>query len=158
MSFAKIAPVFVFTLAVGILANQFIGDAFAGNSEWISFGVALLAGLFAWYLPQLKISPGQGEKLSPWLIGGGLTCFLAGLALQFYLASISAANSQRAADIVEKSGANPQRFTDLNIRTNYPKSVEVMGYLSVLLGIASVATGIRVQLGPGNISPAGTKD
>lgn len=158
MNFAKFAPIFVFALAVGILASQFIGDSFAGKSEWISFGLALLAGLFAWYLPQLKIPPGQGDKLSTWLIGGGLTCFLAGLALQFYLASISAANSQRAADIVEKSGANPQRFNELNIRTNYPKSVEVMGYLSVLLGIASVATGIRVQLGSAKDAPAETKE
>ena len=60
------------------------------------------------------------------------------LALQFYVVSVVAANSQRATDILRERGGN------VNWNVNFPDSVRSMPYFALMAGVWLAAVGIRI--------------
>jgi hypothetical protein len=143
--FLVIAPV---GLAVGILAAHTVGDALSQRDESvIGFAVALLAvataaGLLLLYDPA---TPPVG-KLGLTLVISGTACVLAAVALQFYLASVTAENTRRLAELVGEH-IRAGRPTNFNVNANHPPSVQGIGYLALFAGVWLAAVGVRIGVG-----------
>ena len=145
----------VLGIAVWVLGTYTIGDALGSrSSELIGFAVALLVGLGAYHLQSVRVPEPPAGRLAASLIGGGVLCVLAGLALQFYLASQASQIALRAAEVVEQAARAGQKTPDVNVRANYPESVAAIGYGCVLAGVGAVVCGVRVAISAGRSAAA----
>jgi hypothetical protein len=132
-----IAPV---GIATWILASHTVGESLSPpNSTQIGFGVALLAIATAASLLFLSnITEKPGSRLGLTLVICGTACILVALALQFHVASLVAANSQRVTDILRERGGN------VNLNVNLPESVRSISYFALFAGVWLAAVGIRI--------------
>jgi hypothetical protein len=133
-------------VATWILAAHTVGEELeSGNAILIGFAVALLAVAAAASL-LLVTSPKPPVRIGLVLVVCGTACILAAVALQFYLASVTAHNSQRIVEILgEQIKTNPS--ARLNVNADYPKSVTAISYLAIVAGIWMAAVGARFGLG-----------
>jgi hypothetical protein len=139
-------------VATWILAAHTVGEELeSSNAVVIGFAVALLAVAAAASLLLITSrEPAWGLGLV--LVLCGTACILAAVALQLYLASIAAQNSQRIVEILgEQIKTNPS--ARLNVNADYPRSVTAISYFAVFAGIWMAAVGARVGVGS-TASPA----
>jgi hypothetical protein len=141
-------------IATGILAAFTVGESLdPRNSGAIGFAVALLVVMTAAYLlvfAQMTEKP--GSRLGQTLVICGTMCMLMAVALQFYLASVTAENARRLAEILSESVRNGRPRTNVNIQGDLPRSIQGIGYLALFAGVWLAAVGIR--LGVGNAEKA----
>jgi hypothetical protein len=141
-----IAPL---SIATWILASFTVGESVSPrNSNLIGFGIALLAvALLAYLFFFSRAAERPGSHLGAVLIICGTLCVLVALALQFYLASLSAENSRRIAEIMgERLKTNPS--VNVNLKSDYPESVISIAYFALFAGIWLAAVGIKVGVVP----------
>jgi hypothetical protein len=131
-----IAPV---GIATWILASHTVGESLdPRNATSIGFSIALLAIATAASLLVLSNATEKpGSRLGLILVICGTACILVALALQFYVTSVLAANSQRVADILRERGGN------VNLNVNF-ESVKSISYFALLAGVWLAAVGIRI--------------
>ena len=140
-----IAPV---VIATWILATFTVGEQLdAGNAMLIGFAVALLAVATAVSILFLTAAP-SGSQVGLVLIICGAACIIAAIALQFYLASVTAQNSLRIVEILgEQLKMNPNPSAHLNVKADYPGTVQSISYFAIFAGIWMTAVGARIGVG-----------
>jgi MFS family permease len=138
-------------IATWILASHTVGESLdPRNSTSIGFSIALLAIATAASLLFLSNATEKpGSRLGLILVICGTACILVALALQFYVTSVLAANSQRVADILRERGGN------VNLNFNLPKSVESIAYCALFAGVWLAAVGIRIGVGREGLATVG---
>ncbi len=156
---AMLAPALLLIVPIGIatwiLASHTIGESLSPpDARAIGFGIALLAvALLANLLFFSHVTERPGSRLGVTLVICGTLCVLGALALQFYLASLSADNSRRLAEIMgERLKTNPS--VNINLKGDYPETVRPIAYFVLLAGIWLAAVGIKVGVVPSSSATA----
>lgn len=137
-----IAPV---GIASWILAAFTVGESLRPHdSVPIGFAIALLTvALMAYLFFFSQVSERPGSYLGVVLVACGTLCILGALALQFYLASLTAENSRRLAEIMgERLKTNPS--VNINLKGDYPETVRPIAYFALFAGIWLAAVGVKV--------------
>ena len=144
-----IAPV---AIAAWVLATYTVGASLApDNSALVGFTIALLViATAASFLFLSNATEKPGSRLGLILIICGTACILIALALQFYVASLVAANSQAVADVLRERGGN------VNLNVKVPKSVESISYFALFAGVWLAAVGIRIGVSRDGLATVGT--
>jgi hypothetical protein len=141
------AVLFLFLLPVGIgtgiLGAYTVGASLSPHDPApLGVGLALLAvALIGWSLFFSEPPRHPDMRFASVLVICGTLCVLVALVLQFYLASVTADNSRRVAEILREKGGN------VNFRMDIPDTVKAISYLALFAGIWLAALGIRMAVG-----------